>query len=233
MGVADLPIETLKALKIHPEASSQGPKPGASSSSVQASSGIGPGAVASCPPSSTSARLDDAVVSGTALDLASNTSSLNTAPHDEKDHSFSRNTTLSDSQSSLVPSANARLNRPSSPSGSQSDAGDLRSSSPFNVKSDPDHRSGRFDLESAMHTGKGVSRMVGASLKSPMDFTLGLAQGFHNAPKLYGDDSVRQSEKITGFQSGLMAATKVGRRRKPVLAVLTDCRDLATVSTMA
>ena len=42
-----------------------------------------------------------------------------------------------------------------------------------------------------------------------MDFTLGLARGFHNAPKLYGDESVRQADKVTGLQSGLKAAGKV------------------------
>lgn len=39
-----------------------------------------------------------------------------------------------------------------------------------------------------------------------MEFTLSLAKGFHNAPKLYGDDTVRKQEKITSFQSGLKAA---------------------------
>lgn len=227
MGVADLPIETLKALKIHPEASSQRPEPAASSSRMQGSLGIHPEPMASCQPSSTSARLDDAAVSGTALGLASNISNTNTAQHGEKDRHlttpvvgsgcFSRTTTPLDSESSLVPTANGRLDGPSAASGSQSQSGDLRSSSPFHLKSDPD-RSGRFDLESAMHTGKGVSRMVGAGLKSPMDFTLALAQGFHNAPKLYGDNSVRQSEKITGLQSGLMAATKVGSAHEAALA---------------
>ena len=42
-----------------------------------------------------------------------------------------------------------------------------------------------------------------------MDFTLSLAKGFHNAPKLYGDSSVRPHDRITGFQSGLRAAGKV------------------------
>lgn len=40
-----------------------------------------------------------------------------------------------------------------------------------------------------------------------MDFALGLAQGFHNAPRLYGDN-VREVSKVTGFQSGLKAAGK-------------------------
>jgi hypothetical protein len=41
-----------------------------------------------------------------------------------------------------------------------------------------------------------------------MDFTLGLARGFHNAPKLYGDDTVRPQERVTDLQSGLKAAGK-------------------------
>ncbi|KAA8575534.1 hypothetical protein EYC84_004679 [Monilinia fructicola] len=48
----------------------------------------------------------------------------------------------------------------------------------------------KLTIENAIGAGKGISRIVGAGLKSPMDFTLGLARGFHNAPKLYGDDTV-------------------------------------------
>ncbi|QSZ29661.1 hypothetical protein DSL72_004177 [Monilinia vaccinii-corymbosi] len=66
----------------------------------------------------------------------------------------------------------------------------------------------KLTIENAMGAGKGISRIVGAGLKSPMDFTLGLARGFHNAPKLYGDDTVRPQEKVTDFQSGLKAAGK-------------------------
>ncbi|KAI9648613.1 hypothetical protein NHQ30_003251 [Ciborinia camelliae] len=62
--------------------------------------------------------------------------------------------------------------------------------------------------ENAMGAGKGISRIIGAGLKSPMDFTLGLARGFHNAPKLYGDDTVRPQTKVTDLQSGLKAAGK-------------------------
>lgn len=63
--------------------------------------------------------------------------------------------------------------------------------------------------ESASATGKGVVRIVRAGVKSPMDFTLSLARGFHNAPKLYGDDTVREPDKVTGLGSGLKAAGKV------------------------
>ena len=64
-------------------------------------------------------------------------------------------------------------------------------------------------LESALRTGKGVGRIVGVGLKSPLDFTMSLARGFHNAPKLYGDESVRQTNKVTGIQSGLRVAGQV------------------------
>jgi hypothetical protein len=38
---------------------------------------------------------------------------------------------------------------------------------------------------------------------------MGVAKGFHNAPKLYGDESVREIPKVTGVQSGLKVAVKV------------------------
>ena len=89
-----------------------------------------------------------------------------------------------------------------------------RSSSPSR-RSNHHHRSlsgdraSQISLEAALGAGKSVKQIVGAGLKSPMDFTLSLAQGFHNAPKLYGDQSVRQADKVTGLQSGLKAAGKV------------------------
>lgn len=39
-----------------------------------------------------------------------------------------------------------------------------------------------------------------------MDLSLAVAQGFHNAPRLYGDTTVRTPIHITGFHSGLRAA---------------------------
>jgi UDP:flavonoid glycosyltransferase YjiC (YdhE family) len=63
-------------------------------------------------------------------------------------------------------------------------------------------------LESAISGAKAAGRIASAGIKSPMDFTLSIAQGFHNAPKLYGDSTVRKQEKITDFQSGIKAASK-------------------------
>lgn len=39
-----------------------------------------------------------------------------------------------------------------------------------------------------------------------MDLALALAQGFHNAPRLYGDTTVRKPIRISGYKSGLRAA---------------------------
>lgn len=39
-----------------------------------------------------------------------------------------------------------------------------------------------------------------------MDLSLAIAQGFHNAPRLYGDSTVRTPPRISGIQSGLKAA---------------------------
>ena len=66
----------------------------------------------------------------------------------------------------------------------------------------------QISLDTVAGAGRGAGRIVSAGLKSPMDFTLSLARGFHNAPKLYGDDKVRQTEKITDLQSGLKVAGK-------------------------
>ncbi|CAF9930501.1 MAG: hypothetical protein ALECFALPRED_004617 [Alectoria fallacina] len=58
----------------------------------------------------------------------------------------------------------------------------------------------------AEDTGHGFAETGGALAKAPMDLSLAIAQGFHNAPRLYGDDTVRTPPRISGFQSGLRAA---------------------------
>ena len=40
-----------------------------------------------------------------------------------------------------------------------------------------------------------------------MDFSLALAKGFHNVPKLYGEE-VRSVDRVTGFKSGITTASK-------------------------
>ncbi|KAM0491525.1 hypothetical protein ACHAP8_010570 [Fusarium lateritium] len=52
---------------------------------------------------------------------------------------------------------------------------------------------------------RGAKGAATSMAKAPMDLVMALAQGFHNAPLLYGDDTVRQPLAITGFHSGLRA----------------------------
>ncbi|EOO00695.1 putative glycosyltransferase family 28 domain-containing protein [Phaeoacremonium minimum UCRPA7] len=63
-------------------------------------------------------------------------------------------------------------------------------------------------MDTAIAAGKGVSRIVGTGVKTPMNFCLGAARGFRNAPRLYNDDTVRPTEKVTDFASGLRVAGK-------------------------
>jgi hypothetical protein len=72
-----------------------------------------------------------------------------------------------------------------------------------------DSHKGSMAHNAAMGAGKGVGKMVDKIGKTPLDLTLSFARGFHNAPKLYGDDTVRPQDKVTGYQSGLKAAGKV------------------------
>ena len=60
--------------------------------------------------------------------------------------------------------------------------------------------------ELAEETGKGFAKSGQALAKVPMDLSLAIAQGFHNAPRLYGDTTVRPTARVTGFHSGLRAA---------------------------
>jgi UDP:flavonoid glycosyltransferase YjiC (YdhE family) len=53
--------------------------------------------------------------------------------------------------------------------------------------------------------GDGLAHTGAAIAKAPMDISLAVARGFHNAPRLYGDDTVRRPIRISGFKSGLKA----------------------------
>jgi hypothetical protein len=64
-------------------------------------------------------------------------------------------------------------------------------------------------VEFALDGGKGISRIIGTGLNAPMEFTLGLSRGFHNVPKIYGDETVRSEERVSGMKDGLIAGGKV------------------------
>ncbi|KAL8662643.1 MAG: hypothetical protein Q9168_008223, partial [Polycauliona sp. 1 TL-2023] len=58
----------------------------------------------------------------------------------------------------------------------------------------------------AVDAGVGLAQTGEALARVPMDLSLAIAQGFHNAPRLYGDTTVRTPQRITGIKSGLRAA---------------------------
>jgi hypothetical protein len=63
--------------------------------------------------------------------------------------------------------------------------------------------------EAALHGSKMSKKFMKVIIWLPADFSLGMARGFHNAPKLYHDPTVVDTPQIVGLQSGLSAAGKV------------------------
>lgn len=57
-------------------------------------------------------------------------------------------------------------------------------------------------------TGHGIHQTTSALARAPVDLAFALAQGFHNAPRLYGDDTVRAPVRITGWHSALRASRR-------------------------
>ncbi|ORY59250.1 uncharacterized protein BCR38DRAFT_445994 [Pseudomassariella vexata] len=60
--------------------------------------------------------------------------------------------------------------------------------------------------EYANDFSEGLAKSGRAIAHAPVDLSMAIAQGFHNAPRLYGDDTVRRPPRVTGMRSGLRAA---------------------------
>lgn len=206
LGVADLPIETLKAIGIHPDAKAkrdskkkEGKKPVDSSASSVKSANTGKQSDETTATDETTTTSDASTPSGT-MTPRSNTGTSMTSEAPSRPEA--RTTSSFNFQESL-----AKLNAgPLSP-GSQTAAGS-RPRSPQRSGTSLKDIDWKSQFSTGTDTAKGVQRIVGAGLKSPLDFTMGLAKGFHNAPKLYGDSTVRKTERVTDFQSGVRVATK-------------------------
>lgn len=56
---------------------------------------------------------------------------------------------------------------------------------------------------------KGTARILKATLRTPGQFAFAMAQGAHNAPRMWGDRTVRPQPKVTSLGSGLAAGGKV------------------------
>jgi hypothetical protein len=59
----------------------------------------------------------------------------------------------------------------------------------------------------ALGTAKGLGSVVTTSLKSPALIMHGVTRGFHNLPKMYGEE-VRVYDSVTGLRSGLLVSAK-------------------------
>ncbi|KAK8110989.1 Sterol 3-beta-glucosyltransferase UGT80B1 [Apiospora kogelbergensis] len=79
---------------------------------------------------------------------------------------------------------------------------------PAKPKPQPVAASTESDLDRVMGAGNSIGNIVTTGVKTPMNFCLGLARGFRNAPKLYNDDTVRPTEKVTDLSSGIRVASK-------------------------
>ncbi|KAL1900168.1 hypothetical protein Sste5346_002478 [Sporothrix stenoceras] len=64
---------------------------------------------------------------------------------------------------------------------------------------------GSFEVVFAA-AGKNIGKSALALAMAPIELYFALCQGFHNAPRLYGDDTVRRPAHVTGIKSGLKAA---------------------------
>lgn len=56
-----------------------------------------------------------------------------------------------------------------------------------------------------LSTVKGLTQIIVVGVKAPVLVTTSVAQGFHNVPKLYGED-VRKVERIDGLIGGVKQA---------------------------
>jgi hypothetical protein len=66
----------------------------------------------------------------------------------------------------------------------------------------PSHIQYRRDISSSL------LQTTSAIARAPTLCIVALAQGCHNAPRLYGDDTVRRLHRVTGFRSGLVASRR-------------------------
>lgn len=182
MGFADFPIETMKLLNIHPDCAKGKAKVERPTTQSRNSSASGRGSLT-----------ETATTGATSPRVGLNDSEV---PRIQTPGPETASGTVAPMAGSTGPSPSGSRSSSRNPSfraeAGQSFADKLRG----------------MNVDSAATTGKGMGRIVGAGFKSPMDFTLNVAKGFHNVPKLYGGE-VRQVDKVTNFQSGVKTAAKV------------------------
>ncbi|KAL9089254.1 MAG: hypothetical protein Q9165_005822 [Trypethelium subeluteriae] len=206
MGIADFPIETLKALRIHPDSRFSSTHSASKNSTERAQTAQSSTSTTTSTSNrdSEETQAHELASATTATSPLGMTSPTRTSAEDGSFHPHLEHTISQDGGKSPLASPTSISPVTSHENNHRailgSVLGDGRRRGP---PVDPVER-----IDTMVNTGKGVSRILGASFKSPMDFSMSVARGFHNAPKLYGDDTVRQTDKITDLQSGLRAAGK-------------------------
>jgi hypothetical protein len=55
------------------------------------------------------------------------------------------------------------------------------------------------------HASKGIGRITKALVQSPMELSVSITRGFHNVPKMWGDETVRPQRRVSDFKSGMKA----------------------------
>jgi hypothetical protein len=252
-GFADLPVETLKILGVHPNAKKgkdkekkTDSKAGQSTTTLASSSSASPlstenlsiasdtaasetrsqqylasedshsiadttgsgtsGSTRLAPTVSSDDGASMTTVTSASSDRTIGTESIISSPgQQQKDHR-GRSSSMADALHSLP--NNSRPHSPGSgrisPSPSRPSARTAGSSTSTFV---PTTFKPEAALDTVYGTGKGLSKIIGAGLKSPMDFTMAITKGFHNVPRLYGEEP-RHIPRVTGIQSGLRTAGK-------------------------
>jgi hypothetical protein len=239
MGVADLPVETLKVLKIYPSAD-KAKKSKASKNDSTSSIPLRQGSTESGNPdvkpdsssvmssalTHTTATSDSTVLEPSHASTASLESELSEALLDVPPrHERSPSPQMRDAVGPLSDTASetSTSGRPQTPrSRSRNSAADTAAkaaakATPSSAAAEGKQRRSASatlaayapadPLDTLYGTGRGLGKIVGAGLKSPLDFTLALSRGFHNLPRLYGEQP-RPVGRVTGFHSGLRTAGK-------------------------
>lgn len=209
MGFADFPVDTLKALRIHPDARSKSQEGTMNSEPSMKSETVRPSEENISSQSQTTRTSSSGE---TPMTSSLNTPGSSTPSNGRMNTGFSLQESLASLQSPNLTFNDGKSNMPSSMAdalrGQLNNGSRPRSRSGSRPRSKVRAPSGENPIDTAMQTGKGIRKIVGAGLSSPMDFTMALTKGFHNAPKLYGDDTVRKQSQVTDFRSGAKAAAK-------------------------
>lgn len=66
-----------------------------------------------------------------------------------------------------------------------------------------------FMTEAASQGSRMSKKLINLLIWLPTDLSLSLSKGFHNAPKLYHDQTVKATPKVIGVRSGFRAAGQV------------------------